>query len=85
MALNNNIRKLKFGETTKRWVGAATVMKNMNIQYTKNNINRDMASFARYGTSGFEIQVTYIPLKYKKASKNLARLYTLTQDINSCI
>ena len=36
MALNNNIRKLKFGETTKRWVGAATVIKNMNIQYTKN-------------------------------------------------
>ena len=58
MALNNNIRKLKFGETTKRWVGAATVIQNMNIQYTKNNINWDMASFARYGTSGFEIQVT---------------------------
>ena len=50
----------------------ATALKNMHIQYTKININRDMASFARYETNGFEIQtkVTYvIPLKYKRASK----------------
>ena len=46
-------------------------MKNMQIQYTKININMDMASFARYETNGFEIQtkVIYVPLKYKRASK----------------
>ena len=43
----------------------------MHIQYTKININRDTASFARYETNGFEIQtkVIYVPLKYKRASK----------------
>ena len=48
-------------------------MKNMLIQYAKINVNRDMASFARYETNGFEIQtkVIYVPLKYKRASKNL--------------
>ena len=56
---------------TKSWVKTATVMKNMLIQYTKINVNRDMASFARYETNGFEIQtkVIYVPLKYKRASK----------------
>ena len=61
----------------------------MHIQYTKININRDMASFARYETNGFEIQtkVTYVTLQYKRASLTytVARLYFLTQDINSCI
>ena len=64
-------------------------MKNMHIQYTKININRDMASFARYETNGFEIQtkVVYVTLQYKRASLTytVARLYFLTQDINSCI
>ena len=43
----------------------------MHIQYTKININMDMASFARYETNGFEIQtkVIYVPLKYNSASK----------------
>ena len=56
---------------TKRCVKTATALKNMHIQYTKININRDMASFARYETNGFEIQtkVIYIPLKYKRVSK----------------
>ena len=47
-------------------------MKNMQIQYTKININMDMASFARYETNGFEIQtkvIYVIPLKYNRASK----------------
>ena len=48
---------------TKRCVKTATALKNMHIQYTKININRDMASFARYETNGFEIQtkVIFVP------------------------
>ena len=56
----------------------------MHIQYTKININRDMASFARYETNGFEIQSKVIYV-IKGPQKNLARVYTLTSDINSCI
>ena len=56
---------------TKRCVKTATALKNMYIQYTKININRDTASFARYETNGFEIQtkVIYVRIKYNRASK----------------
>ena len=61
-------------------------MKNMHIQYTKNNINRDMASFSRYETNGFEIfRLGSHTYPSRGPQKNLARLYTLTPDINSCI
>ena len=47
----------------------------MHIQYTKININRDMASFARYETNGFEIQTKVInytcPLSIRGPQKNL--------------
>ena len=60
----------------------------MHIQYTKININRDMASFARYETNGFEIQtkVTYvIPLKYKRASKKPSKTLHKTSTVVSDI
>ena len=59
-------------------------MKNMHIQYTKNNINRDMASFSRYETNGFEIfRLGSHTYPSRGQQKNLARLHTLTPDINS--
>ena len=49
-----------------------TALKNMHIQYTKININRDMASFARYEmVLKFRLRLYTYPLSIRGAQKNL--------------